>query len=79
MAVTRCVCFKKRFADLLPLVRARGWTTLDEIGRATGCGTGCRGCRPYLAQMLVSGATCFRVTMDGLPPEPCAKDPWDSD
>ena len=79
MAVTRCVCFRQRFADLLPLVRRSGWTTLDEISRGTGCGSGCRGCRPYLAQMLATGATCFRVAMDGEPPQPCPPDPWDRD
>jgi len=78
MAVTRCVCFHTRFADLLPLARAGGWS-LADIAKATGCGTGCGGCRPYLAQMLASGATCFRVTMDGSPPQACARDPWDSD
>jgi len=79
MAVTRCVCFKRRFADLLPLARRRGWSSLAEIAAGTGCGSGCGGCRPYLAQMLATGATCFRVAMDGEPPQACARDPWDSD
>ena len=77
MAVTACVCFKKTFAQLLPLVRAKGWTTVAEIGRATGCGTGCGGCKPYLAAMLATGHVCYRVKMDDTPPQPCAPDPWD--
>jgi bacterioferritin-associated ferredoxin len=79
MSVTRCVCFHQRFAELLPRARAEGWTTLAEIAAATGCGSGCGGCRPYLAAMLVTGATRFRVAMDGGAPEPCPPDPWDAD
>lgn len=77
MAVTRCVCFKRRFAELLPLVRARGLTTVAQIGDAFGCGTGCGGCRPYLAAMLRSDATCFRVQQGPGEPQPCPPDPWD--
>jgi len=79
MSVTRCVCFKKRFTDLLPLVRREGWTTLGQIALGTGCGTGCGGCQPYLAQMLATGATRFRVAIDGSPPQPCPRDGWDSE
>ncbi len=77
MSVTKCVCFKTRFSDLLPRARAAGWTTVDDIATATGCGMGCRGCRPYLAAMLATGATCFQVKMDDQPPQPSAPDPWD--
>jgi NAD(P)H-nitrite reductase large subunit len=71
MAVTRCVCFKTLFSDLLPLARRNGWTTVRQIGDATGCGTGCGSCRPYLAAMLDTGATSFHVRMDDAPPVPC--------
>jgi bacterioferritin-associated ferredoxin len=77
MAVTKCVCFRRRFAELLPFARANGWTTAGQIADATGCGTGCGGCRPYLAAMLATGATAFRVRIDDQPPVPCEPDPWD--
>jgi len=78
MAVTRCVCFRRRFADLLPLARSRGLATVDAIAAATGCGSGCGGCRPYLDAMLATGATCFRVRDGEHPPQPGPPDPWDT-
>jgi LSD1 subclass zinc finger protein len=77
MSVTRCVCFRKTFRDLLPLAREQGWSTVAEITEATGCGSGCGGCRRYLEAMLTTGATRFAVCMDEGPPQPCAPDAWD--
>lgn len=56
--IDRCVCRDRRFADLLPLARAGHWT-LDALGAATGCGTQCGLCRPYLRRMLQTGETVF--------------------
>ena len=78
MAVTRCVCFRRAFRDLLPLARRNGWTTVAEVTEATGCGSGCGGCRRYLEAMLATGHTVFRVRMDDGPPQPCPLDPWNS-
>ena len=77
MPVTRCVCFRGTFRALLARARAEGWTTVAEIGAATGCGSGCGGCRPYLAAMLATGATTFAVRSGDGPPVPCAPEPWD--
>ena len=83
MAVTQCVCFRTTFADLakkLDQVADRGQheiRTVQDIGRRFGCGTGCGGCQPYLQAMLDTGHTCFAVSMDGSPPQPCQPDPWD--
>lgn len=77
MAVTKCVCFNRRFADLLPQARAAGWTTIAAIATHTGCGTGCGGCRRYLAAMLATGHTSFAVCMDDQPPRPAAPEPWE--
>lgn len=78
MAVTRCVCFRRSFADLARLAARRGWTTVDQVAAATGCTTGCGGCRPYVAAMLATGATCFAVKAPGAArPQPCPPDPWD--
>jgi bacterioferritin-associated ferredoxin len=77
MAVTRCVCYQKSFRELLQLARSHGWSTAAEISLETGCGLGCGGCRPYLEEMLRSGATCFAVRTDDSPPKPCTPEPWD--
>jgi bacterioferritin-associated ferredoxin len=36
-----------------------GLTTVDEIAAATGCGSGCGLCRPYLQKMLETSETAF--------------------
>jgi NAD(P)H-nitrite reductase large subunit len=77
MAVTKCVCFNRTFAELLPLCRTQGWTTVGAISSATGCGTGCGGCRRYLHAMLLTGHTSFRVQMGPGIPEPQAPEPWE--
>ena len=77
MAVTRCVCFKRSFAELKRLGAGYGWTKVSEISKATGCGTGCGGCVPYLQAMLKTGETCFAIRDGDGPIEPCEPDPWD--
>ncbi len=63
--VSRCICRRTPFADLLPLARAGGWM-LEDLIRQTGCGDQCRLCRPYLRCMLATGQTEF---FQLLPPE----------
>ncbi|MDA3960311.1 MAG: (2Fe-2S)-binding protein [Planctomycetota bacterium] len=78
MAVTRCVCFRKSLSELKDLAAQRGWTSVDEIAAATGCTTGCGACKPYVAAMLATGATCFAVKRANEElPQACTPDPWD--
>ncbi len=77
MAVTRCVCFRMTFREVLTQARAHGWTSVEEVGDNLGCGTGCGGCRPYLVQVLATGNTTYRVRTDDRPPQPCTPEPWD--
>ncbi len=63
--VRACLCYPRAFVELKALADAQGWTTVAEISRAVGCGSGCGLCRPYLAAMLRTGETAFAV----LPPE----------
>lgn len=77
MAVTRCVCFQRSFRELKREAAAYGWTRVAQITRATGCGSGCGSCVPYLQRMLQTGETCFRVRRAGEPIEACEPDPWD--
>ncbi|MGH7559632.1 MAG: (2Fe-2S)-binding protein [Gemmatimonadales bacterium] len=65
MHIDRCVCRNRSFADLLPLVRQRGWS-LAALMAETGCGAQCGLCRPYLRRMLATGETVFHEL---LPPD----------
>jgi bacterioferritin-associated ferredoxin len=52
---TRCECRELSFVGLLLFARRHGITTLDELMKATGCGTECGNCRPYLEELLRTG------------------------
>ena len=64
--VRRCVCHDRTFVELKRLAEEKGLTTVEEIGAATGCGTSCGLCRPYLARMLQTGETAFAVLKDDI-------------
>ena len=53
--ITRCICKDLPFLGLLSYARRHGLTTVEELMRATGCGTGCGTCRPYVAELLRTG------------------------
>jgi len=61
--IDRCVCLNRRFVDLLPMARARGFD-LADLMRATGCGDQCGLCRPYLRRMLSTGETVFHQIIE---------------
>lgn len=63
LTIDRCVCLNRRFVDLLPLTRTRGFS-LAELMRATGCGDQCGLCRPYLRRMLSTGETAFHQVLE---------------
>lgn len=56
--ITRCICRRFPFDELLPLARANEWS-LDDVMRETGCGDQCGLCRPYIRRMLATGETVF--------------------
>lgn len=62
LTIDRCVCRNRRFGELLPLARARGWG-LPELAVETGCGDQCGLCRPYLRRMLATGETVFHAIL----------------
>lgn len=55
--VRACVCYGQTFRELKALAELCEFTTVEEITTATGCGSGCGLCRPYLARMLRTGET----------------------
>ena len=59
--VRACLCYPHSFEELKRLAQENGWTTVEEITQALGCGSGCGLCRPYLAKMLETGETAFAV------------------
>jgi bacterioferritin-associated ferredoxin len=61
--IDRCVCLNRRFVDLLPEARARGYD-LADLARETGCGDQCGLCRPYLDRMLSTGETVFHQIIE---------------
>ncbi len=63
LTIDRCVCLNRRFADLLPLTRTRGFS-LAELMHETGCGGQCGLCRPYLRRMLSTGETIFHQIIE---------------
>lgn len=60
MAVDRCYCHQVTFAALKEL-SARTGPDLDALSNATGCGTGCGLCIPYIRVMLKTGQTDLPV------------------
>lgn len=59
VTVDRCMCERKRFADLLEVARREGLDSVEPLARATGCGTHCGWCVAYLRRALVTGETAF--------------------
>lgn len=62
ITISQCVCRRMPFAVLEPLARQHGWA-VDDVIRETGCGDQCGLCRPYLREMLRTGATEFHKTL----------------
>lgn len=64
MTIDRCICHGRRFADLAPVARASGASTvgaLQEAARDAGrdFGRGCGLCHAYVRRMLRTGETVF--------------------
>jgi NAD(P)H-nitrite reductase large subunit len=53
--MTRCECWQLSFVYLLAYARRHGIHTLEELSAATGAGTKCGTCRPYLEELLRTG------------------------
>jgi len=51
--VNRCECVHKTFEQL------KEYENLDAAQAATGCGTECEGCMPYIKLMFACGETAF--------------------
>jgi bacterioferritin-associated ferredoxin len=55
--VRMCVCFNCLFSQL----KDAGVSSVEEAGERFGCGTNCGFCRPYIAQMIMTGEVAFEV------------------
>lgn len=67
MKVDRCVCMSLTFAQLKEIAQ-RSSLDLQGLKRETLCCSGCGLCAPYIARMLRTGETEFRV--GNMPPWP---------
>lgn len=54
MHVDRCVCHNRSFKDLLALARDKGLDA-EALRKATGCGTSCGLCWPYVRLTIATG------------------------
>ncbi len=62
MPVDRCVCHEISFAALKAEAERQGPNaSIESLAKATGAGTGCGTCVPYLKLMLETGRTSFAV------------------
>lgn len=72
MAVTRCVCFNKTFAELRVIAEREGAATLEALQQHVVFGQNCKLCHPYVRRMLETGQSVFQSvisTEDSLPSE----------
>ncbi|MGE0480668.1 MAG: bacterioferritin-associated ferredoxin [Phycisphaerae bacterium] len=68
----RCVCLELSLRGLLSFARRQEITSFDALSRATGCGTRCGTCRPYIERMLASGEVPTADIVPRLPDSPWA-------
>lgn len=54
MHVDRCICHNRSFEDLLSLARDNGLDA-EAVRTATGCGTSCGLCWPYVRLTIATG------------------------
>lgn len=55
MSELRCVCLNLSLSGLKSYARRHHIDTVEALSAATGCGTGCGSCKPYIAEMLRTG------------------------
>lgn len=61
--VVRCICHDVPFSELLRRQRETG-ETLEQLQKATGCGTGCGLCLPYIRVALRTGEAQLKLMSD---------------
>ena len=59
LAIDRCLCFGRTFAELAEVAEATGAETVAELQEHALFGRKCRLCHPYVRRMLRTGQTVF--------------------
>ena len=59
LTIDRCVCHQVAFAELLPVARQQGCSSLAALQEHADFGGGCELCHPYVRRMLKTGETVF--------------------
>jgi hypothetical protein len=62
--ITRCVCFKRTFAELKEIAEATGARTVVELQQYAVFGRSCSLCLPYVERMLATGEVEFTELID---------------
>lgn len=66
VCIDRCKCKDIPFADLLEMGQVLG-NDIDLIALSTGASIECGTCRPWLAEALRTGTSCFEISADSVP------------
>jgi bacterioferritin-associated ferredoxin len=62
--ITRCICFKRSFAELKAIAAAHQAREVEALQAHVSFGRNCMLCVPYVARMLETGETEFAVDAD---------------
>ncbi len=57
--VTRCVCFGKKFTELIKIAEKHNINKLEDLQKHVRFGENCKRCHPYVKMMLKTGQTKF--------------------
>lgn len=64
MRIDRCYCFQKTFAKLKEVADATGASSVSQLQENIPFGENCELCHPYVREMLYTGQTTFRETIE---------------
>lgn len=64
MAVDRCYCHQKMFAELKTVADATGVESVSALRDHVAFGENCRLCHPYVRKMLETGQTTFQEILE---------------
>ena len=59
LAIDRCYCFQRTFAELAEVAEQTGAETVAELQEHVPFGQKCQLCHPYTRRMLRTGETVF--------------------
>ena len=58
--VTKCVCHKKSFRDIIDFAQSNGLHSVEDLREEQYCSTKCKMCEPYIETALQTGEVSFK-------------------